>query len=255
MDESKITDGGYSISLGGEMSHITNDVATKDYVDGKFSKLYSTLEDIRDKVFEIKNPTQFIFINKGLNMNPGKVAAQIAHAEEEFFSYMLNHATESQVKNYSNMIKKNPRTTVVLEVKDTDELYKINAYLESCDIITSIYVDESGDEYMLEPTVMLTDYVDKEDPRTKLIFENFSLYKEPTLSEDDVKKIEDFHRLKLNLELIKMWCKEASFGGIPWSRKEAIKETLDIIKKLENDCWFGKETALQGVMRELSEDE
>lgn len=243
-----------SITINDDMSIITNKAATKEYVDDKFSKLYSTLEDIKNKVFEIKNPTQFIFVNKGLNMNPGKVAAQIAHAEEEFFSYMINHATKEQLNNYSQMIKKNPRTTIVLEVKDTDELYKINSYLESCDIITSIYVDEKGEDYLLEPTVMLADYVDKEDPRTKLIFENFSLYKAPTLSEDDVKKIEDFHRLKLNLELIKMWCENSGTFGV-WSRKEAIKETLDIIKKLENNCWFGKETALQGIMKECSEDD
>ena len=132
-------------------------------------------KEVKEKVFEVKNPTQYIFVNKSLHMNPGKVAAQIAHAQEELLSSIIQLGGKI-FENYKKFINQNPRTVIVLEAKDTDELYKIVNYLESCDIVTGVYVDEGGEDYLLEPTAFATEYVDKEDPRINLIFKNFKLY-------------------------------------------------------------------------------
>lgn len=135
-----------------------------------------------DKITETKNPVMYVFVNKGLKMNAGKVAAQVAHAQEELFAEILDNG-DNKLRDFQfRCMKQNPRTVIILEAKDTDELYKINSYLESCDIWTGIYVDEgsANGDYMLEPTAIACQYLDKCDPRTETIFKMFNLYKEET---------------------------------------------------------------------------
>lgn len=135
-----------------------------------------------DKITETKNPVMYVFVNKGLKMNAGKVAAQVAHAQEELFAEILDNG-DNKLRDFQfKCMKQNPRTVIILEAKDTDELYKINSYLESCDIWTGIYVDEgsANGDYMLEPTALACQYLDKCDPRTETIFKMFNLYKEGT---------------------------------------------------------------------------
>lgn len=122
------------------------------------------------------NPTMFFFVNESLQMKLGKLAAQIAHAQEELTCTILKGSDEEAKKIYLECLEQNPRTVIVFSAKDADELYKISAYLESNDIITGTYVDEIGEGYLLSPTVMCTEYLDKEDPRVRLIFKMFKLY-------------------------------------------------------------------------------
>lgn len=122
------------------------------------------------------NPTMFFFVNKSLKMSSGKLAAQIAHAKEELTYEIFKYANKEKQEEYLECLEQNPRTVIVLEAENTDELYKINSYLESSEIWTGIYVDEKGSDYLLEPTVMCTEYLDKEDPKVKLIFKMFKLY-------------------------------------------------------------------------------
>lgn len=213
---------------GGSNIAITNDVVSKE----AFDEVKDDIKAIKDKIFEVKNPTQYIFINKSLKMNPGKVAAQISHAQEELFSYMMT-VNKDKLGEYQKMIAQNPRTTIVLEVKDTDELYKVNSYLESCNIITAIYVDEKGENYNLEPTVLITNYVDKTDERMKIIFDDFPLYKAEELEEEDVMKIEDFYFLKSQLWFYEFWVENSGLFNI-YSRKEALKEIRQINEKIRN---------------------
>lgn len=140
-------------------------------------ELQESVDRIENKLNEIKNPVMYVFVNKGLKMNTGKVSAQVAHAQEELFTE-LRHLGGEAWEHHLNCMSQNPRTVIILEAKDTDELYKINSYLESCDIITGIYVDEgSADgDYMLEPTAVACEYLDKCDPRTETIFKMFKLY-------------------------------------------------------------------------------
>lgn len=144
--------------------------------DDSVNELKNELDLKFKKLEQIKNPTQYVFINKSLTMNPGKVAAQVAHAQEELYYVIFKCKTQQEIEKFIEHMNQNPRTTIVLEVKDSDELYKVNSYLESCGICTGIYVDEKGENYLLEPTCLITEYVEKEDNRIKTIFSNFSLY-------------------------------------------------------------------------------
>lgn len=121
------------------------------------------------------NPTQYIFVNKSLGMSPGKVAAQVAHAQEELtHEYVENF--RDKLDDYNELLSTNPRTTIVLECKDAEELYKIVSYVEAIGLITGIYVDEAGEGYILEPTAMAVEYVEKDDPRLTPLFSKFELY-------------------------------------------------------------------------------
>lgn len=175
---------GIMISKNSNVATLTSNVVNRD----DFDEVKDDINKIKEKIFEVKNPTQFIFINKSLNMNPGKVAAQAAHAQEEITWKILNSKNEERVNNYKKFLGTNPRTIIVLGVKDTEELYKVNSYLESCNILTGIYVDEKGDNYLLEPTAFATEYLDKTDERVKLIFNNFNLY---TYEEKNKKVLSD----------------------------------------------------------------
>lgn len=167
----------------------TDCCTTTDFVNNRIEELneermkdrdaiLESLDRIENKAFEIKNPVMYVFVNKGLNMNAGKVAAQVAHAQEELFTE-LRHMGGEAWEHHLNCMTQNPRTVIILEVQDTDELYKVNSYLESCDITTGIYVDEGSatGDYMLEPTVIACEYLDKADERTQLIFRMFKLFK------------------------------------------------------------------------------
>lgn len=159
----------------------TSTISTSAIIDTTAKKedvenIEKKFDKIREKLFEVKNPTQFIFVNKSLKMNPGKVAAQAAHAQEEITWEILTSGDEKKIEEYKKFLRTNPRTTIILQVSDTDELYKVNCYLESCDILTGIYVDEKGKNYLLEPTALATEYLDKTDERIQLIFKNFELY-------------------------------------------------------------------------------
>lgn len=145
-------------------------------VEKEVESLSKDVKTLIEKQNEMKNPTMYFFVNKSLNMNPGKVAAQIAHAQEELMWDVLT-CDKNAIEKYKKLMNQNPRTVIVLDAKDSEELYKISSYLSSCEIRSGIYVDEKGEDYLLEPTVLATDYVDKEDPRTKIIFDNFPLYR------------------------------------------------------------------------------
>lgn len=124
----------------------------------------------------MKNPTMYVFVNKACKMSPGKMAAQVAHAQEELFFEIFKYGDEEKKKEYLEILNQNPRTVIVLEAENEETLYNINAYLESCKLTSGIYVDEKGDNYLLKPTAMAVEYVDKTDPRIEIIFQNFPLY-------------------------------------------------------------------------------
>jgi len=146
----------------------------------RFDTIESDINRLKERIENLEgysNPTQYIFINKACYLNVGKAIAQASHAQEELFVDLLDNSTNEERDFFYKCMRQNPRTIIILETQDTEELYKINSYLESCGIRTGIYVDEIGENYSLEPTAMATTYVDKEDPRMKLIFSNFKLYR------------------------------------------------------------------------------
>lgn len=171
----------------------------------KGEELMDKVCKIEEKLSQKKNPVMYVFVNSGLNMDAGKIAAQVAHAQEELFTE-IHHIGGELFEHHIDCMLQNPRTVVILEAKNTDELYKINSYLESCHIITGIYVDEgsSDGEYLLEPTALACEYLDKEDERTKKIFSLFNKYEYC-----DKKFVEQYIKLRNcenKLENIKYCC-------------------------------------------------
>lgn len=122
------------------------------------------------------NPTQYIFVNDSLELSFGKAAAQIAHAQEELTYEYLTHYKDN-LDDYRELLEQNPRTVIVLACPDSETLYKVANYVESLDLLTGIYVDECGEGYILEPTAMAIEYVEKDDPRLTPLFSKFELYK------------------------------------------------------------------------------
>lgn len=125
----------------------------------------------------LKNPTTYFFVNSSLKLNPGKLAAQISHAAMGLAGEIYQSGDEETKEKFFSHSIQNPRTSIVCTCKDQDELYKIVRYFESQELWTYIYVDESGDDYLLEPTVFCTEFVEKDDPRIKAIFKHFHLYR------------------------------------------------------------------------------
>ena len=127
-----------------------------------------------------KNPTIYVIINKSLNMNPGKVAAQTAHAEAGMMSKL--HLEKNAVNG--GWIGVNPRTVIVLEAPDQAYMERFSTYLNdlSINLLHYIYTDESSDFYK---TAMAVEPVDKFDPRIGLIFGAFKFYTydEPQIAE------------------------------------------------------------------------
>lgn len=114
------------------------------------------------------NPTLYVIINKSLNMNPGKVSAQVAHAVSGMFSKLRKR----YLKSWSSI---NPRTVVILECENADYMQRFSNYLSDKSIRLQhfIYTDESSD---FQITTMAIEPVNKFDPRIELIFGQFKLY-------------------------------------------------------------------------------
>lgn len=129
------------------------------------------------------NPTQYIFVNDSLELGFGKAAAQIAHAQEELtWEYLTHH--KDQLDDYREILETNPRTVIVLACPNAETMYKIANYVESINLLTGIYVDECGENYILEPTAMAIEYVEKDDPRLTPLFSKFELYKPERWAEE-----------------------------------------------------------------------
>jgi peptidyl-tRNA hydrolase len=118
---------------------------------------------------EMKKPTVYIFMNKGLGMSPGKLAAQSAHA-------MRNVTTEiEKLDKY----RTKPFTILIMEARDQQHLENITSYLYKMGVKSGLYYDEGVNE--TEPdvvTALATQVVDKDLPEVQELFGHFKLYRE-----------------------------------------------------------------------------
>jgi peptidyl-tRNA hydrolase len=115
----------------------------------------------------MRSPTVYIFINKSLNMSVGKVAAQAAHA----MSLVPNLASKQ------HWLSGPPRTVIILQARDEQQLSNIRIYLSERSIDTYSVVDEGVnevDEYVM--TAMATGVLDKTDVAP--IFKRFKVYRD-----------------------------------------------------------------------------
>lgn len=138
------------------------------------------MEEVKKKLEELTAldfPTQYIFMNASLNMNSGKAAAQAAHAVEELNYTIFKYGDVETREKHLKMMGMNPRTTIVLEVENEDELYKLNSYLESQGIRTGIYVDESVSGKHFVPTAMAVEYLERASTPARLLSGMYKLFK------------------------------------------------------------------------------
>jgi peptidyl-tRNA hydrolase len=137
-------------------------------------------------------PARYIFINRGLEMSPGKIAAQAAHSETlamhdlhetEHIKHELDPVIEewreAQAQLYVRWFGDGHYAKYVMKADDTAMMYTIERYLRERDFTTYLVIDEGHTEgtYMV-PTAMSVELVDKDDPRVSSIFSTFRMYKE-----------------------------------------------------------------------------
>lgn len=118
-------------------------------------------------------PVMYIFINKGLGMSPGKMAAQAAHAAVE--AYRLSHpdilASWYQGGHY---------TKLVMEARDAEHLRAIKDYIDARGFDTALIIDEGRTEIAPHSVTALgVEVVDKDDEHTAQTFGDFKTYREP----------------------------------------------------------------------------
>lgn len=112
------------------------------------------------------NPVIYIFINKGLGMSVGKIAAQAAHAA-------------AQVNVETNWLDSAHRTILIMEARDEAHLRNIEEYLNDRSIDTRLVIDEGVNEIEAHvPTALTTSVLDKDDLHIKATFSTFKLYRD-----------------------------------------------------------------------------
>ena len=108
---------------------------------------------------------QFVIVPRRPKMSTGKIASQVAHAtylalEKQRKLIELENGCFIPGKTKDNIIKKWKYTgmcVIVLECKNTMQLYGIAKYLDQWDIANNLYIDEGLTEIdMGTPTALAT---------------------------------------------------------------------------------------------------
>lgn len=111
----------------------------------------------------------YVLVNTSLNMNPGKVSAQVAHAISGLFS------KNRELEDYRHWYQLNPRAIIVLDGKSEEDLTRLSSYLDNTNIDSYIYIDEGT---AFRPTAMAVAPLEKEDSNVAAIFRQYNLYTE-----------------------------------------------------------------------------
>lgn len=127
----------------------------------------------------------YIFINKGLRMSPGKIAAQAGHAAVEAALISNGITVGSRITTEKARLWDAWRQGLhyakyVMEARDNEHLRDIQTYLQARGFETVLILDEGHTEVPpISPTALGVALVDKDDPHTAATFSTFSLYREP----------------------------------------------------------------------------
>lgn len=114
----------------------------------------------------------YIFINKGLQMSTGKVAAQAAHAAVEAFRI-------SNLEMVGKWYEGKHYTKLVMEARDDQHIQTIAGYLSERGFKSSFIIDEGRNEIAPHSfTALGVEIVDREDPHTEATFSSFKLYRD-----------------------------------------------------------------------------
>jgi peptidyl-tRNA hydrolase len=132
-------------------------------------------------------PAMYLFINRGLGMSPGKIAAQAGHAAVE--ATLLSHPdlappAQEHVRRERLPLWRAWREGLhyakyVMEARDTEHILLIDRYLNARGFRTHLVIDEGHTEVPpMSATALGVALVDKDDPHTRATFSSFKLYKD-----------------------------------------------------------------------------
>jgi PTH2 family peptidyl-tRNA hydrolase len=120
------------------------------------------------------DPVMYIFINDGLGMSPGKVAAQAAHAAVEAYRKTPQDSNLLRMWYCGGHYKK-----LVMQARDTEHLLTIERYLRDRGFDSALIIDEGLTEINAHtPTALGVVIVDKHDTHTNATFSTFKLLRE-----------------------------------------------------------------------------
>lgn len=132
----------------------------------------------------VMRPAMYIFINEGLDMSPGKIAAQAGHAASE--ATLISHpgllpAPESGAGLlWSKWREGLHYMKLVMSARDSEHLLSIERYLNDRGFRTALIIDEGHTEIdPITPTALGVALVDKDDEHTAATFSSFKLLKQP----------------------------------------------------------------------------
>lgn len=142
-------------------------------------------------------PAMYLFVNKGLGMSPGKIAAQAGHAAVE--AALLSHpAVAAHSDQYGNVVnysldRQNAlwdawRTGLhyakyVMAARDSEHLSMIERYLRDRGFRTALVIDEGHTEIEpIQATALGVALVDKDDPHAEATFSSFKLFRQPAFA-------------------------------------------------------------------------
>lgn len=115
----------------------------------------------------------YIFANRGANMSPGKLAAQVAHAAVEAFQLSDPELIKAWYVGRHH-------TKLVMQAEDEMHLLQIERYLDSRGFKTIPIIDEGRTEIRpFTHTALGVEIVDKDDPEVQAAFADFKTYREP----------------------------------------------------------------------------
>lgn len=118
------------------------------------------------------NTVMYIFVNKGLGMSAGKMAAQAGHAAVE--AYRISKQTL-----IDDWYKGKHYTKLVMEVNSEEQMCTVERYINDRGFKTALIIDEGLTE--IEPhsiTALGVEIVDKDDEHTLATFCTFKLYRD-----------------------------------------------------------------------------
>lgn len=120
----------------------------------------------------MSKPVMYIFINKGLGMSSGKMAAQSGHAAVEAYEI----STKGMVSGWR--LGKH-YTKLIMQARDAKHLKVIQTYLKARGFHSELIIDEGMTEIDPHvPTALGVEIVDKEDPHAAATFGTFELYRD-----------------------------------------------------------------------------
>lgn len=134
-------------------------------------------------------PGLYIFINEGLDMSAGKIAAQAGHAAVE--AVLISHpelgsqqSSDLAADLWDEWRKGLHYVKYVMAARDSEHLFTIEHYLNDRGFRTRMIIDEGHTEIdPIQPTALGVALVDKDDPHTAASFEAFKLLRAPRPSQ------------------------------------------------------------------------